>query len=246
MNELINTQEAAPIQESAPVEAQIVNEQVAQPIEQQAPAGPPSNIPYDRFSQVVHQRNELQDKYSNLETEVSRIKEAITGPQNTGSNFESVDDLLKHVDSQVEQKLARAYQERIVPLEQERLVATYNNAIEGYFSRNPQAAKLRGEMDSYTASMGQATKDSIQNAVLQGDNSMLDMIYTKARSDKDNQLQGYLSTQQTRQVNQVAQATPYKAIRTPQTTKQDVYSMAREQNSMKPVFSQLVNELGLG
>jgi hypothetical protein len=216
----------------------------------QAPQAQPAQpavsnaVPYDRFQEVIQEKNQLRGEVENLKRMMSGIQTAVNPNQGNVPQINTVEDLVKYTEQIAEKKAnERAevyYNQYIAPIQQERMVGNYTSAVEGYFASDPEATSVRAEMDAYTATLSPQARQQLIAQVLSGDRLTLDGIKYRVMSEKQKQIQGVVGQNVAQQAAQAGEPTPFRVIKPePQGPQQAFESAKKGDTSWSDFFTQL-------
>lgn len=180
---------------------------------QQAPSQPAkevsNHVPYDRFKEVVEERNKLIEALQSIQQPAQQVSQPSVQQGVDYSNM-TAEQYAKYLEQKMDSKLASVYQEKVAPLNDYVNNLQFSNKVESYFS-DPERAKLRAEMDAYTATLTPYEQQTIKQSVLSGNTRRLDEIYYTVANERQRQAQG-LANQQIQ--NTIPQATSPQGYRT--------------------------------
>jgi hypothetical protein len=166
---------------------------------------PSNHVPYDRFKEVVEERNKLLQAIQQAQ---QPVQQPVTGQ--VDYNNMTAEQFAKYIEQNVENKLNSVYQEKVAPLNDYVTNLQFSTKVEHYFS-DPEKAKLRAEMDAYTATLTPYEQQAIKQSVLSGNSRRLDEIYYTVANERQRYAQG-LANQQIQQT--IPQATSPQGFRT--------------------------------
>lgn len=197
-----------------------------------------NTVPYSRFKEVNAERAELASKVQQYEQ--SLAQQSQPQPQANGQPMPStVDELINHVMSQVDNKLNTAYQEKLAPIEQRLQTERFSSAVENYFS-TPEKAALRTEMDAYTLTMTPQEQSFIKERITAGDTKWLDNIYYAVASQRQANAQQQAAAQANKSAFRATTPTPYKSVNTVPLSRQDYINQAKQTGDWSSMFAQMI------
>lgn len=214
-------------------------------IQQSQPATPAvSNaVPYDRFQEVIQEKNQLKGEVEKLTRMMSGIQSAVSPNQSGVPQINTVEDLVKYTEQIAEKKAnERAemyYNQYIAPIQQERMAGNYQSAVEGYFASDPEAHSVRAEMDAFTATLSPQARQALVSQVLSGDKLTLDGIKYRVMSEKQKSIQGAVSQNVMQQAAQAQQPQPFRVIKPEPQGPQQAFEQAKSDGNWKGFFTQL-------
>jgi len=213
-----------------------------QPVEQSVNVAPQTTpvtetvqnaIPYQRFKEVVDQKNQLADQLSQL----SQSQQQAYQQQNAGP--QTVDDLMNVVNSQVEKKLQDAYNTRVAPLEKTIQDQAFTSQLANYFS-SPDKAQLFDDINAYTAGMSPGEQQFLRNEIVKGNTRWLDTIYHTVRVSKQSQVQNSANQVAMQSANYAQSPTQYKQVVMPSLSKEERIANAKKTGDWSQFFANLV------
>ena len=212
---------------------------------QSQPAAPAvSNaVPYDRFQEVIQEKNQLKGEVEKLTRMMSGIQSAVSPNQSGVPQINTVEDLVKYTEQIAEKKAnERAemyYNQYIAPIQQERMAGNYQSAVEGYFASDPEAHSVRAEMDAFTATLSPQARQALVSQVLSGDKLTLDGIKYRVMSEKQKSIQGAVSQNVMQQAAQAQQPQPFRVIKPEPQGPQQAFEQAKADGNWSGFFTQL-------
>lgn len=204
----------------------------------QIPQAQSNYVPYDRFAQVIAERNELKQALQSgqVRPELQRFTQVQQTPQGIQpQSIGTVDDLLTAVSQMVENKLSQTYESRIKPVEEYVYRTQHGANLERYFS-DPARSSVRQEMEAYYRQLDPQSQQFIDAQVLRGNTNWLDTIHAQVLSQK-----GMVAQQQATQsvqgmANVAQQPQPFRVIRQGEPTFEDIKQNALQTGNFKDVF----------
>jgi hypothetical protein len=231
---------------SIEVKEQGTTEQVETGDSTQEKASTPESIPYDRFSQVNKEKNEIKAKYDELQANVNEYlsnsnRQSAQDQETANSvanlpNIDTVEDLLSHLDQRVEAQV----QERLKPIEEKTRQDAYVSNVESFFNSTGATQEERSEMDSYFDSLPDYRKKSVVDAVSLGDTTVLNEIKSFVTSQKAQNLQGLTNQAVSDDANRVSQPASTKVVRAGNPSFSDKMDAARKTGDFTSVFESLI------
>lgn len=202
--------DAQQYQQTGPAQAQTPN--------QPAPA-PVSNVPYDRFSQAIAEKNQYKQAVEVLSQQLNQVKGAVQAPSNQSlPQFQTADELVAYVTKKAEEiadtKLKTAYDQYIAPIEQERVAARVNSTVQNFYAGNPDAASLKTEIDQTFDSLTENDRNAIIQSIGAGNTFFLDSLYRTVASKRSQNVQNLTQEQIKQQTNQALSPNMYRTVRT--------------------------------
>ena len=224
--------EAAPVAAPEPV-VNTINEPVAV-AEESAPAIV-NAVPYSRFKQVNDAKNAQSEQNDLLRAKISMLEQGGQDAypvnnvqQQNDSGFNTVDDLVSHVDNMVSDRLNQAYADKVAPLNDYVQGQAINSSVENYFSTAPDKAVLRDQMDAYTATMTPDEQTFLKGQLLQGNTKWLDNIYAIVATEQNEAVQQMSNDSVQQQVNMATSPQPYKVVRAGEASQTDKIAQAKQ------------------
>lgn len=205
----------------------------------------PETVPYDRFSQSIAEKNEIKRKYEEqvaLNNELSRnvnqyLETQVSQNTVEQPNFETIDDVTRYIDSQVEN--------RVKPIEEQRKQEKYINNINSYFSSNGEAAGLRAQIDQYYDRLPTYRKEAIVESVSRGDVTVLDELKSYVALQHNNNVQNMANESAMSDVNRTMVPNANRIVRETPPGMGDLISKGKETGNFGSVFQQLAKNSGL-
>ena len=156
-------QEPQPAPQPVQAPVQVVNQQSSAPVQ---------SVPYDRFQQVIQQKNEMAQRLAAYEAQ-----QQAQVAQQPASQINTVDDLLNVVMSSVDQKLNQAYDTKLKPIEEHVTKTNLVANVERFYAGQPEAAKVRGQIDQYFDTLTPDYQNFIKQSIVKGDTSVMNNLY---------------------------------------------------------------------
>lgn len=220
----------APQATQQPTNQQVfMGENIAQGSQPQAQQNP-QYIPYDRFKQVIDQRNQYQAELQKLATQQQGYTD--TTPQ---SGINTVDDLLGLVEQKLDARLNKVYEEKLKPVESYVHATQFNANVERYFSDQSKAA-VRQDMDAYTATLDPDTQQLLVKQIRSGNTQLLDAIYYQVAAQRGANVQTQTTQNVASMANMAQQPQPFRVIRQGEPTFDDIKQNALQTGNFKDVF----------
>lgn len=216
---------------------------------QEAPAAPAqvqehtdNRIPYDRFQEVISQKNALAERAAKLEQTLAQVSSTLN-PNQGLPQFETADQLAKYIEDKtaknVEEKIQQAYQQYIAPIQQERMLSTYGNGVEKYFASDPQASAIRAEMDRETATLPEWKKQAVIQGVMNGDYELLNNIKAKVLESRAREVQNQTNSYLHATAPMAQAPTPFRTMGVIPASKHELIQQAKQTKDWSSVFSSL-------
>lgn len=203
-----------------------------QPTPVQAPV---NAIPYDRFKEVVDQKNQLAAQLNEYQ---SVLQQSHATRQDTNQP-QTVDDLMNVVNSQVEKKLQDAYNTRVAPLEKTIQEQAFTSQLANYFS-SPEKAQFFDDINAYTATMRPEEQSFLRSQIIAGNTRWLDTIYHTVRVSKQSNAQNAANQVAAQSANYAQSPTQYKQVVTPSLSRQERIAQAQKTGDWSSFFAPLV------
>jgi len=216
---------------------------------QEAPATPApvqeqtdNRIPYDRFQEVISQKNALAEKAAKLEQTLAQVSTTLN-PNQGIPQFETAEQLARYIEEKttknVQDQIQQAYQQYIAPIQQERVMSQYGNGVEKYFASDPQAAQVRAEMDRETAVLPEWKKQAIIQGVMNGDYEMLNNIKARVLESRAKEVQSQTNNYLHGSVPMAQAPQPFRTVGTIPASKHDLIQQAKQTKDWSGVFNSL-------
>ena len=196
------------------------------PLPQQAPASPAQvpqaqsdshTVPYDRFQEVIQQKNALADKAAKYEQLLGQVNSTLN-PNQGLPQFETAEQLVKFNREETQRLIAdaenRFVKQYIEPNQQREMLSTYGNGVEKFFASDPQAAAIRAEMDRETAVLPEWKKQAVIQGVMNGDYELLNNIKARVLETRAKEIQSQTNNYLHGSVPMAQAPTPFRTMGT--------------------------------
>ena len=200
-----------------------------------------NRIPYDRFQEVVSQKNALAEETARLRQTLAQVNSSINPSQ--APQFETAEQLAKYIEDKtnknVQEQIQSAYQQYIAPIQQERMLSAYGNGVEKFFASDPQAAAIRAEMDRETAVLPEWKKQAVIQGVMNGDYEMLNNIKARVLESRAREVQSQTNSYLHGSVPMAQAPQPFRTVGTIPASKHELINNAKQTKDWSSVFNSL-------
>lgn len=205
----------------------------------------PESIPYERFSKINSEKNEYKKMYedqlnltSQLTQNVNSYLEQNTQEPSNVPNIETIDDVTKYIQQEVEN--------RVKPIEEQRVAEVYKNNVENFFNTNKDASEIRTQIDDYFDKAPDYEKKYIVEAVTNGHVSVLNDLKNKVALQHNQIIKNMASESVANESKSTMTPTSNKIVRDQQPGMSDLIKSGKENSNFSNFFSAFVQEQGLG
>ena len=221
------------------------NEAPANPSEQDSQV--PTSIPYERFSEVNNEKNELKKKYeeqlsinNRMSGQVTEYLDSVnsTSKEAEAPQIETIDDVMNYIKNEVDS--------RVKPIEQERKTESYVNNVKNFFANDKEASELRTEIDQYVGNLPSYRKESILTSVSNGDISVLNEIKHTVAQNSNANIKKMVSDSANADINKTLTPGTSKVTRETKSSTGDLISKGKKDGNFQDFFSSFVQSSGLG
>lgn len=203
----------------------------------------PETVPYNRFSEVNQEKNDLKKMYAELSQNVNQYiqdqnrredekKEAAEIP-----HMETVEDVLDFVKKNVTQEVDKI----VKPMKENAEQQNYHNTLNKFFGDNPGAK--RDQIDSYFDSLPEYRRNSIAQSIKMGDTSALTEIQALVERQENQAIQQMANTATQQDTNQAFSPSQSRVVRTGEPTLQDKMAKMKETGDTRSVFEELAQRM---
>lgn len=198
---------------------QLAAQQVAQDTQAVAPqpavqteqaSAPVQSVPYNRFQEVIQQKNELAQRLAAIEAQIGQQPQVVQ--QDATPQLNTVDDLLNVVRQDVKKELDQAYASKLKPIEEQFTRTSLVNNVERFYASQPEAAKVRGQIDQYFDTLPADYQNFIKSSVIKGDSSVLNNLYYAVIAQNRTQSNQVVQQNVQRQAPTAGSPSPYMTI----------------------------------
>lgn len=191
--------ETQQVQQPVQVQAQVVNQQASAPVQ---------SVPYNRFQEVIQQKNQLAQEIEALRAQV----QPQTMTQQPASQINTVDDLMNVVRSDVRKELDQAYQQKLKPIEDQIQRSNLVANVERFYAGNPEVAKVRGQIDQVFDTLTPEYQRFIKGSVSKGDYTPLNNLYYAVIANNRTQSNQVVQQSVQQQANLAGSPSPFMSV----------------------------------
>jgi hypothetical protein len=207
----------------------------------QVPQEEGNRIPYDRFQEVVHQKNALAEETAKLRQTLAQVSSTLN--PNQSPQFETAEQLTRYIEEKtnknVQEQIQAAYQQYIAPIQQERMLSAYGNGVEKFFASDPQASAIRAEMDRETALLPEWKKQAVIQGVMNGDYELLNNIKARVLESRAKEVQNQTNNYLHGSVPMAQAPQAFRTVGTIPASKHDLIQNAKQTKDWSGVFNSL-------
>jgi len=208
----------------------------------------PEAVPYDRFSQVNSEKNDLKKKLEEqrsinnqlsqnvnqyLETQNAQVTQATQDPQ-----IETVDDVMSYINKEIDN--------RVKPIEDQRKQETYVNNVNNFFTGDKEASGMRDQIDTYYNNLPSYRKEGIVDAVSRGDVSVLNELKHTVAMQHNNNLKNMATESVQADIGKTLSPNANKVVREQQASSSSLIAKGKKEGNFGEFFSQFIKDNGLG
>ncbi len=205
----------------------------------------PESVPYDRFSSVNAEKNELKQKLEQanaLNQQLSQNMNQYLESQNTQATQEpempeTVEDVMSFINKEIDN--------RVKPIEEQRLRENITNNVNNYFSQDKEAAAVKDQMDQYYDNLPSYRQQAILDSVSRGDVSVLNEIKHTVALQHNTNLKNMATESANNEANKTLTPGANKIVRETAPGMNDLISEGKKTGNFDNFFSQFVNQAGL-
>lgn len=201
-----------------------------------------NRIPYDRFQEVISQKNALAEETAKLRQTLAQVSSTLN-PNQGMPQFETAEQLTRYIEEKtnknVQEQIQAAYQQYIAPIQQERMLSTYGNGVEKFFASDPQAASIRAEMDRETALLPEWKKQAVIQGVMNGDYELLNNIKARVLESRAREVQNQTNNYLHGSVPMAQAPTPFRTMGSIPASKHELINNAKQTKDWSGVFNAL-------
>ena len=234
---------------SDPIVATEVNEQAEETQSEFPDSGKensvPETVPYNRFSEVNARKNELEKQsiedqalIKSLSQNVNEYLETNKAPEsNEDPQIETIDDVMSYIN--------KAVDSRVKPIEEQRLIETYTNNVESFFSSNKDAESMRGQIDEYYNNLPSYRRESIVTAISKGDTSVLNEIKNTVALQHNKNITNMTQEAVLNDATRTMSPNASKIVKESKPGFSDLIKKGKETGNFDSVISQFIMDAGL-
>jgi hypothetical protein len=205
----------------------------------------PEAIPYERFSKVNNEKNELKQQLEEqriLNTQLSQnVNQYLESQQAQNVQEPKVPETVEDVMSFINQEIDN----RVKPIEEQRKQETYANNVNNFFASDKDAGNIRSEIDQYYNSLPSYRQQGIVDSVSRGDMSVLNEIKNTVMLQHNNNLKTMASNAVASDASKTLSPSANKVTRDVQPGLGDLAAEGAKTGNFNDFFSSFVNSQGL-
>lgn len=205
----------------------------------------PEDVPYSRFKEVNDEKKSLQDQVNRLTSQMTEIvsrfqsgsnsNNADTNLSNKPPVFDTVDELVSHIERNAESKI----NSELAPLKQQIAINNYVSNLDKYFSGNPDAQNMRDKMDEYTTGFNESRRSQFINAISSGDTSVLDEIYYTVSAKNGSEIKNMARESVAEQAKTALSPKSARVVKNLEPSLSDHFKQGIETRNFKGYFDEL-------
>jgi hypothetical protein len=158
---------------------------------------------------VIQQKNEMAQRLAAYEAQQYQAPQQSATPQ-----LNTVDDLLNVVRADVKKELDQAYASKLKPIEEQFTKNSLVANVERYYASNPEAAKMRGQVDQYFDTLTPDYQNFIKSSIVKGDSSVLNNLYYAVIAQNRTQSNQVVQQNVQQQAQYAGSPSPYMTMNT--------------------------------
>lgn len=207
--------------------------------------GQPS-IPYDRFSEVVQQKNEYKERADRLESALLQFSnsQSSKSPEESSDRlpeFQTAEELVSYLNKRTTDQLEKA----IEPIKSHFMENNYKANLDRFFSENQGAKSVLPEMDAYVDKLSSSRKSVIVNSVLAGDYSAVNEIYYTVMAQKNSNIQSIVDKSVSDETKKIVNPAQYRTARTTDPSRDDLFNQGKKTGNFRPFLTEFANSMNL-